>query len=686
LAHATGFFEQQEAARRNARRLVWLFAASVTAIVIAVNVTLGALYLFSFVPHDAWQRYGVAAFGALPAYFIPTTTGVVLLMIVGGSVLQMLDLREGGEAVARMVGARLVDPSSQDQVERRLLNVVEEMALASGIAAPRVYVLERQDTINAFAAGLSPRDAVITVTHGALTRLTRDELQGVIGHEFSHVLNGDMALNLQLIGWLQGLLMLTLFGRFLADLDTPRVGGTRGRDPRSVLFMAGLVFLALGSIGMLFGRLIKAGISRQCESLADASSVQFTRNPDGIGCALRKIGGLGDGTGGQIDHPHAETLSHMFMAPVRLNFAEGWLATHPPLEDRIRRIYGRPMDFLPAPELVEWTAHEQPAPAPELAPLPFATGPASAPPYVPDSAVAEAADFSMGLGAVSPVTGLVGAAAAASVPAAIGRPHPASRPFVERLLERVGSLGLRPALSDTTGAQLLVLGLLIDQEQAIAVRQEESVAKTFGPNASAQVEAVRDAAAKMPPGWRLPLVDLAMPALRKLPPAARERLLALARTLIAADGKVTLPEFLLYTVLEARLAPKPASTRPARSVSLRDLKVETQLVLSLVAMVRLPQDPAHAYHAGAALCDGAPAEPLGRDQLALNKASAALHRLNLLWPLAKPQFIKACVAVAFVDGSTNWKAASCLRTLCTALDCPLPPQVEAEADAEDPNP
>jgi Zn-dependent protease with chaperone function len=680
LAQATGFFEQQEAARRNGRRLIWLFAVAVTAIVIAFNVVLGALYLYGFTSHGDWQRYGVAA---LPQYFIATTTGVVLLMIVGGSIVQMLDLREGGEAVARMVGARLVDPSSQDQVERRLLNVVEEMALASGVPAPRVYVLERQDTINAFAAGLNPRDAVITVTHGALTRLTRDEQQGVIGHEFSHILNGDMALNLQLIGWLQGLLMLALFGRFLADVDSPRIeGGARGRDPRAALFIVGLVFLALGSIGVLFGRMIKAGISRECESLADASSVQFTRNPDGIGRALRKIGGLGDGTGGQIDHPHAETLSHMFMAPVRLNFAEGWLATHPPLQERIRRIYGHPMDFLPAPELVVWEGHDQPAPAPELAPLPFTAAPAPA----VDAALAEAVSFSMGAGAVSPVTGLVGTAAAASMQAAIGRPHPASRPFVERLLERVESLGLRPALSDTTGAQLLVLGLLIEQEQAIAVRQEETVAKAFGPDASAQVEAVRAAAAQMPPGWRLPLVDLAMPALRKLPPAARERLLALARTLIAADGRVTLPEFLLYTVLEARLAPKAAPARPVRYASLRDLAVETRLVLSLVATVRMPPDPARAYRAGAPLLDGAPAEPVGRDQLALNKVSAALHRLNLLWPLAKPQFIKACVAVAFVDGSTNWEAASCLRTLCAALDCPLPPQVDADAAEQDGSP
>ena len=164
---ATSFFEQQHAARQTSQRLIWLFGAAVIAIVIAVNAALGIMYLYVFAPHGAWARYGM---DALPPYFVSTTTAVVVLMIGGGTLLQILDLREGGEAVARMVGARPVDPSTRDQLERRLLNVVEEMALASGIPTPRVYVLERQDTINAFAAGLHLRDAVITVTHGALTR------------------------------------------------------------------------------------------------------------------------------------------------------------------------------------------------------------------------------------------------------------------------------------------------------------------------------------------------------------------------------------------------------------------------------------------------------------------------------------------------------------------------------------
>jgi Zn-dependent protease with chaperone function len=673
---ATSFFEQQHAARQTSRRLIWLFVAAVIAIVVAVNGVLGIAYLYFLTPHGAWARYGL---DALPHFFVTTTTAVVLLMIGGGTVLQILAMREGGEAVARMVGARPVDPSTQDLLERRLLNVVEEMALASGIAAPRAYVLERQDTINAFAAGLHPRDAVITVTHGTLTRLTRDELQGVIGHEFSHILNGDMTLNIRLIGLLQGLLMLALFGRFLADMDRVRVSND-SRERGNVLFAVGLAIVVIGSIGVFFGRLIKAGVSRQRESLADASSLQFTRNAEGIGRALRKIGGLGDGTGGQIDHPHAETLSHMFMAPVRLNFASGWLATHPPLEERIRRIYGRPMDFLPAPELAVGSEPDRPSPpqTPELAPLPFTAGAIPAPAASPTGAPAAsgaAAD-------ISPVYGLLGAAAGAGVHAAVGRPQEASRPFVEQLLARVESLGLRAALSDTTGAQLLVLGLLMDKEQAIVARQEQMATQAFGPDAATQVEAIRSAAAQMPPGWRLPLVDLAAPTLRKLPPAARDRLLTLAHALIVADGRVTLPEFLLYTVLQARLG-SPGAPAP-RYASLRDLAAEARLVLSLIAAVRLPQAPAHAYQAGARSLEGVDGEPVARDALALDQVSAALHRLNALAPLAKPQFIKACVAVAFVDGSTNWKAASCLRTLCAALDCPLPPQVDADAAAEGP--
>ncbi|HYA65999.1 MAG TPA: M48 family metalloprotease, partial [Burkholderiaceae bacterium] len=262
---AMNFFQYQEAARRSSRVLIALFALAVLAIVLAVNAALAAIYFGTLAPHGAWARHG---FAALPNYFFETTTAVVLLMIVGGTVQQIMELRAGGEAVAQMVGARLVHPGTRDPLERRLLNVIEEMALASGIPAPRAYVLDNENGINAFAAGLHPADAIVTVTHGALARLNRDELQGVMGHEFSHILNGDIGLNLRLIGVLQGLLLLALFGRFLTSL-----GGSRGRSRESgngILLVAGLAVLAIGSIGVFFGRLIKASVSRQREFLADA--------------------------------------------------------------------------------------------------------------------------------------------------------------------------------------------------------------------------------------------------------------------------------------------------------------------------------------------------------------------------------------------------------------------------------
>jgi Zn-dependent protease with chaperone function len=284
------FFEHQEAARRNSRRLVVLFALAVIAIVIAVNVAATVLFQMFAAPVGLrWQS------GSLPNGFYFTNTVVVLGLIFGGTLLEMNRLKAGGVAVAQMVGAREVDTSTRDLLDRRLVNIVEEMAIASGVPMPRVFVMDAETSINAFAAGHSIDDAIVAVTRGTLTRLSRDELQGVIAHEFSHILNGDMRLNLRLIGVLYGLLIVALAGRFLLELG----GRSRGGGDRSsgsaiaVLVAAGLALWVLGYIGVFFGRLIKAGVSRQREFLADASAVQFTRNPDGIGGALRKIAGLG---------------------------------------------------------------------------------------------------------------------------------------------------------------------------------------------------------------------------------------------------------------------------------------------------------------------------------------------------------------------------------------------------------
>jgi Zn-dependent protease with chaperone function len=640
------FFEHQEAARRTSKRLVALFVLAVLAIVVAVNAVATFVYLGVFQP-------------PLPRGFFLTNTLVTLLMIGGGTWWETARLARGGEAVAQMIGARRVDPSTRDLLERRLVNVVEEMALASGTPVPRVYVMDDEMSINAFAAGHSLHDAVIAVTRGTLVRLTRDELQGVIGHEFSHVLNGDMRLNIRLVGVLFGLLMLSMFGRFMLEI------GRGSRDSRGgvvVLVVAGAALWIIGYIGVVFGRLIKAAVSRSREYLADASSVQFTRNPDGIGGALRKIGGLTQAgePGSRIDHPHAETLSHLFLGAARPSFVSGLFATHPPLGRRIERIYGRPLPMLPAPEL----------PLAEALAEPAATG--------ARPALAEAASART----VSPLSGLMQEPARGGrLEQSIGVACVDGHVLAQAVARLPGEAQLQEALADAMRAQQVVLAMLIEKDKPFSGQQRQLVAEAHGIEAAQQVDAFHEVIRQLPPGLRLPLLDRALPALLKLAPSGRERLLLLAHGLILADGRVTLHEFLLFTVLKRRIGSGAHRASPVRYLNLAPLADEVALVMSLLASVRLPERPEHAYNAGVLLLPGIEPERVPTEAIELDAVGRALDRLNQLAPLEKPRLIKAFAAVTFVDGSTHWKAASCLRTVCAALDAPLPPQLLADNPA-----
>jgi Zn-dependent protease with chaperone function len=654
------FFEQQEVARRSSKRLIVLFVLALIAVVIAVNA-VGAFVYLSTTTHRG--PFGPVA--GLPRGFFFTNTAIVLLLICGGTWFELSRLSGGGDVVARMAGGRAVDPGTRDLLERRLLNVVEEMALAAGVPVPRVFVLDNETTINAFAAGHSVNDAVVAVTHGTLTRLSRDELQGVIGHEFSHILNGDMRLNVRLIGVLFGLLMIAMFGRFMMDIGRSS-RNDRGAGP---LLLAGVALWIVGYIGVFFGRLIKAGVSRQREFLADASSVQFTRNPDGIGGALRKIGGLSDevGLGSEIRHPNAEQLSHLFLGSARQSFVGGLFATHPPLGERVRRIYGRALPFLPAPEqavslALDAASRARAGAGEELAPLEFTPG---------------VGNFA------SPVASMVaGTAPGANVAAAIGGVAAARSTAAPHITSPLEAPALRAAVVDTTAAQMLVFGLLLDKDGAIGDQQRHALAEAFGDAAVQTVNQYHALVQQLPPGVRLSLLDRVMPSLRRLPQTAAQRLLMLAHTMIAADGRVTLAEFLLYTVLKRRLGPNATRAVPVRFRAVSEVRSEAVLVMSLIANVRLADAPERAFKAGLALLPGVDAQFVAHGDIALDAVAAALEKLNQLAPLAKPAYIKACTAVAFVDGETNWKAASCLRTICIALDSPLPPQVIAEQDQE----
>ncbi|MDR0788248.1 MAG: M48 family metallopeptidase [Gemmatimonadota bacterium] len=316
------FFQAQEAARRRTAVLVALFVAAVIGIILVIYA----------VAHIA---IGPEVPVLDPALLLWVTAGV-LVVVLAGSGIRTASLRQGGAAVSELLGGRRVQPDTTDVHEHRLLNVVEEMALASGVAVPAVYVVDGEEGINAFAAGYSLNDASVTVTRGALLAFNRDEMQGVIAHEFSHILNGDMRLNIRLIGTLYGILLLSVIGRILLQFG-PR-GRSRNRDNNggNAVILIAIALLVVGYVGVFFGRLIKAAVSRQREYLADSSAVEFTRNPDGLASALKKIATAPYGS--EIRNPHAEELSHLFFADGLKASFFGMLATHPSLDERIRRL------------------------------------------------------------------------------------------------------------------------------------------------------------------------------------------------------------------------------------------------------------------------------------------------------------------------------------------------------------
>jgi Zn-dependent protease with chaperone function len=316
------FFESQARAHRKTKWLLVYFGLAVIGII----ATLQA----------------IAAYATSESFFDPGLLGLVSLGVIAvvslGATYRIAELsRGGGGVVALMLGGRQLAPTTTDFREQQLRNVVEEMSLASGVPVPDIYVLDDETAINAFAAGNTPGDAVVAVTRGTLEKLDRDQLQGVVAHEFSHILNGDMKMNIRLMGVLNGILLLAILGRIIFEISARAGAGSRRDDDgksRLPLFAIGAALWLVGSIGVFFANLIKAAVSRQREFLADASAVQFTRNPDGIAGALWKIGQ----DGSKLDSARANEASHMFFGNGLAKPHFDLFATHPPLEERIRAI------------------------------------------------------------------------------------------------------------------------------------------------------------------------------------------------------------------------------------------------------------------------------------------------------------------------------------------------------------
>jgi Zn-dependent protease with chaperone function len=654
---AMDFFAQQDRARKQTTLMMVLFLAAVACIVLAINVVGGIIYLFAADDVALFPLEG--ALGRVPgaAYWV---TSIVVLAIIGlGTALRLQALSGGGAAVAALVGARAVKRDSRDLVEKRLLNIVEEMAIASGINVPLVFVMDDQSGVNAFAAGYSPNEAAITVTRGALDLLNRDELQGVIGHEFSHVLNGDMRLNVRLMGVIAGITMISSLGRFAMDLGSGGGNsdsyGSSGRTKGDIrVFLVGLSLWLIGSIGALFGSLIKAAISRQREYLADASAVQFTRNPDGIGSALYRI----STTGSRVHERHAEEFSHMYFGePV----AQLLFASHPPVEERIARIMGPGAHHILRDRHKRALARadaERPSPVVEAFNSPL---------YSRGAAAAEALGFAAGP-ALAGGQGTVGVSPAAVV-ASIGTLSDAKMKEAQRL---VGGLpeAVRQALATDQGARAALFALLLG-EGAVRDKQLAAIAEESGRSLADQAAQIADALGPLGVRVRLPVFELAAPGLRSLNDAQRDSTLALVNTLINADGRITLAEFVLLTLCRRHLDKPPRGAPPVKHRSLADVSREAGIVLSLLA--RSSQAGEECFPrvmAGLQLKAGKP------PPFTLALVEAALYELKLLAPLKKPAFIKACVEIVMADGRITVTEGELIRAICAALDTPLPPLVE----------
>jgi Zn-dependent protease with chaperone function len=635
--------------------------------------------------------YGFSAFdyaAANPGQVVFCTLAVMGVLGIA-SLYKSVELRGGGGVVARSLGGVLVTADTTDLKRKRLLNVIEEMAIASGVPMPEVYVLDQEPGINAFAAGHTPANAAVTVTQGALDRLSRDELQGVIGHEFSHILNGDMRLNIQLMGWVFGLFVIGLIGRLILQFS-PR--SSDRRDSNAAFLALGFAIMVLGYVGLLAGRILQAAVSRQRERLADASGVQFTRNPQGLKGALVKIAALPDGSA--LVAADAEQAAHMF-------FAEGLsrvFATHPPILERIRELDPhfdmRELERAAAepdqqPTMAEVAGHDGTGAAGGRAGVGSTAGGGLAGGILAGAVLAGGAGARVpssstrsrftggGLGGVGQISrgGVgVGVEQAARAVAQVGQPETAHIEHAQAV-----RLALPPGARELTespgGAQALVLALLISDDPALRQRQLEILSKSANAASVEVVQRVTPIAHALNPMLRLPILQRAFPALRRSTVPQRKALAKLVNDLIHADARVEVFEFCLAKLLETLLNDELSASIPHGKLTLEDEAGEISLLFATLAQVGAQDEQAAraAYEVGISTVLPMRRPPFAAAPDWQQKLSAAFPRLEQLHPFAKKAVIEGLVKTVANDEMLMDEEAELLRTVCAVLHCPLPP-------------
>ena len=639
------FFAHQELARKQTRRMLVLFGLAVAALVAATNVVI--LVGFGIPPDVRAQAIAVISLGTLAVVGI-------------ASLYRISSLRGGGSAVALQLGAIPALPGTGDFTYQRLRNVVEEIAIASGVPMPDVFVLEHEAGINAFAAGYTPADAAITVTRGALDKLTRSELQGVIAHEFSHVLNGDMRLNIRLIGVVFGIVILSVIGRRILVHGG---GRSRSRDTGGIAIVA-IALLVLGWLGVICARMIKSSIARQREYLADASAVQFTRDSSGIAGALKKIGALSAGS--KLEAADREEVSHML-------FGDGvgyssLFATHPPLLQRIKRLLPR---FDPAELSRISAAWENPVKVgdtdSEIASL------AGFAPVEMVGAVANSA------GSTLPDANAKFALDSARVTRQVGNPGDDDRNVANTIARSIPS-ELREAAETQEQAVALILALALGAGTTARNAGLALLAGRYDTGTLQSVDRLSDSLQKIHPLQRLPLAALAFPTLRRRPRSQLDTLISALAMIIAADGMVSLSEYCLATLVRSQVIESldPSSHAAIGRTRLPSLASELANLYAIVAQYGHDDDTAAARAFQLGIQEALPMSVLAYQPPADWVASLdqALPKLDRLAPAGKELVIAGLVRAVSSDGVVNVSEAELLRTICACLHCPLPPLLQ----------
>jgi Zn-dependent protease with chaperone function len=616
------FFEAQEQARKRTKWLFLWFFLGIAGVVALVNV----LTYFVFGGRAGTEEVTLVSM---------VTAGV----IIAGSAFKSMQLSGGGAVVAQDLGGRLVLPGSTDFHEKRLLNVVEEMAIASGMPVPQVYVMDGEEGINAFAAGTEPSNAVIGVTRGCLLRLSRDELAGVVAHEFSHILNGDMRLNMRLIGLVFGLLVISIIGRTVLESlrfqSYSRRSSKEGGGGILALLVLGFGLLVIGAVGAFFGQLIQAAVSRQREFLADASAVQFTRNPGGITGALKKIGGLTEGS--VVKSPKASEASHLFFSGCGI-FSFG-LATHPPLDVRIRAVEGSwDGKFVDARLSPVAEREEQRESKEEAKPDVFFRS-----------------------------VSMMGAVEQLATPSRWEASRGGEiRNSLEDLWQKAGH--------DRDGAQALIFGLLLAQTDQPKESEIDFLRKHVGEAGLKAALQWHEEVCGLHSARKIALIEIAVSTLRSLSYAEYQRFISMTQWLIASDGQMNMFEFMLERVLTRHLGGHFERTgfQKIRYRAFDKLLDEANLLVSALADLGA-NEARDADAAHAAATEVWPGTFRREAIKSLDQLKESLARFDQASPLVKRQLLVACGKAAAKDGRITSHEAELLRAIADSIGCPVPP-------------